>query len=610
MRDAHQSLLATRMRTFDLLRIAPTYAARHADFFSLEMWGGATFDTSYRFLKESPWDRLAQLREAIPNILFQMLLRAASAVGYTNYPDNVVKLFVKESAAAGIDVFRIFDALNYTPNLRLAIDAVRNTGAIAEAAICYSGDILDPKRTKYDLKYYVELARQLEKLGANILAIKDMAGLLKPYAAKKLVKALRQEVGLPIHFHTHDTSGGQLASYLEAADEGVNVVDCAFAPLAGMTSQPSLNALVEALRFTPRDTGLNYDDLQATAEYWGEVRKQYRAFETGMISASADVYRHEMPGGQYTNLYAQAQSLGLESRWPDVVRMYAEVNRMFGDVIKVTPSSKVVGDMALFMVGNNLTPDDVVNGTRELAFPASVVEMFEGRLGQPPGGFPKKLQQRVLRGRKPLRGRPGANLPPADLEGTRDELQKRFKHTVDDRELVAHLLYPKVVPEYEDHLRKYSDTSVLSTPVFFHGMVPGEETSIEIEPGKTLIVKFLTVGDPHPDGTRLVFFELNGQPREVVVQDPAVAVEGTKRRKADPGDPMQVAAPMPGLVVSVGVNAGEQVARGQKLLSMEAMKMETTLYAEHGGRIAELLVKPGTQVEAGDLLVRFEEVKE
>jgi pyruvate carboxylase len=610
MRDAHQSLLATRMRTYDLLAIAPTYAARHADLFSLEMWGGATFDTAYRFLKESPWDRLAQLREKIPNILFQMLLRAASAVGYTNYPDNVVKLFVKESAVAGIDVFRIFDALNYTPNLRLAIDAVRNTGMIAEAAICYTGDILDPRRPKYDLKYFVELAKQLEKLGANILAIKDMAGLLKPYAARKLVRALKQEVGMPIHLHTHDSAGGQIASYVQAAEEGVDIVDCAFAPLAGLTSQPSLNALVEALRFTPRDSGMGFDELQSTADYWEHVRKQYRTFETGLVAASADVYRHEMPGGQYTNLYAQAQSLGLESRWPEVVRMYARVNQMFGDIIKVTPSSKVVGDMSLFMVGNNIGPDDVVNGNRELAFPESVVEFFEGRLGQPPGGFPKKLQQRVLRGRKPIRSRPGASLPPAELDKTREELQKRFKHAVGDQELVGFLLYPKVVPDFVEHVRKYSDTSVLPTSVFFHGLAPGEETTIEIEPGKTLILKFLTVGDPHPDGTRLVFFELNGQPREVVVQDVALAGQGVQRRKADAADPLQVAAPMPGLVVSVGVAAGEQVARGQKLLSMEAMKMETTLYAEHGGRIAELLAKPGTQVEAGDLLVRFEEIKE
>ncbi len=607
MRDAHQSLLATRMRTYDMLQVAPTYAIRHADLFSLEMWGGATFDTSYRFLKESPWDRLVKLREAVPNVLFQMLLRAASAVGYTNYPDNVVKLFVKESADAGIDVFRIFDALNYVPNLKLAIDAVRSTGKLAEAAICYSGDILDPKRTKYTLSYFVMLAKELEKLGAHILAIKDMAGLLKPYAAKTLVKALRQEVGLPIHLHTHDSAGGQLATYLAAAEEGVNVVDCAFAPLAGMTSQPSLNALAEAMRFTPRDTGLDYADLQATADYWEGVRKQYRAFETGMAFASADVYRHEMPGGQYTNLFAQAQALGLEASWSDVVKTYSDVNALFGDLVKVTPSSKVVGDMALFMVANGLTPAEVENGTRELAFPESVVEFFEGRLGQPPGGFPKALQKRVLRGRKPLKGRPGASLPPADIEATRAELSAKYKLPASDRDVVSYLLYPKVTPEYVEHYRKYSDTSVLPTPVFFHGLAPGEETSIEIEPGKTLIVKYLTTGDALEDGRRTVFFELNGQPREVLVQDKALAGKGAKARpKADRGDPLQVAAPMPGVVVSVVVAAGESVARGQKLLAMEAMKMETTLYAEHGGRIAELLVKPGTQVEAGDLLMRFD----
>jgi pyruvate carboxylase len=606
MRDAHQSLLATRMRTYDMLRIAPDYAIRHADLFSLEMWGGATFDTAYRFLKESPWDRLARLRQRIPNILFQMLLRAANAVGYTNYPDNVVKLFVSEAATAGIDLFRIFDALNYLPNLRLGIDAVREAGGIAEAAICYTGDILDPGRTKYDLKYYVELARQLEKSGAQFLAIKDMAGLLKPYAAKKLVRTLRQEIGLPIHFHTHDSAGGQIASYLQAADEGVDIVDCAFAPLAGSTSQPSLNALVEELRFTARDPGMDFDDLKATADYWDDVRSYYRSFETGVVP-SADVYRHEMPGGQYTNLYAQARSLGLEARWPEVIRMYAEVNRMFGDIVKVTPTSKVVGDMALFMVANDLAADDVVNGDREFAFPASVVEFFEGRLGQPPGGFPKKLQQRVLRGRKAIRGRPGASLPSADLDETRKALQRQFKHSVADQELVAYLLYPKVVPDFEDHVRKYSDTSVLPTPIFFHGLSAGEEVDVEIEPGKTLIVKFLTVGDPHPDGTRLVFFELNGQPREVLVQDESLGGEGGKRRaKAVKGDPTQVGAPMPGLVVSIAVSTGEQVAAGQKLLTMEAMKMETTITAERAGRVADLLVELGTLVEAGDLLVQLE----
>ncbi len=609
-RDAHQSLLATRMRTYDMLRIALTYAAKHAGLFSLEMWGGATFDTSMRFLKESPWDRLADLRVQIPNILFQMLLRAANAVGYTNYPDNVVKAFVKESAQAGIDLFRIFDALNWLPNLRLAVDAVRHTGALCEAAICYTGDILDPDRPKYDLKYYVELARQLEKLGAHLLAIKDMAGLCKPAAARLLIRTLKEEVGIPIHFHTHDSSGGQMATLLEAAQEGVDIVDAAMAPLSGNTSQPNLNTLVEMLRFSPRDTGLGYDDLDATANYWEAVRPNYLPFDSFQLASSAEVYRHEMPGGQYTNLFQQAKALGLAARWPEVRRMYAEVNRLFGDIVKVTPTSKVVGDMALFMVSNNLTAADVLEGDRELAFPESVVEFFEGRLGQPPGGFPRALQKRILRGRKPLRGRPGASLPPADFAATRRDLEKQVGRPVDERELLAFLLYPRVFPEFAAHQAKYSDTSVLPTPVFFYGMEAGEEISVEIEPGKTLIIKYLTVSDLHPDGNRLVFFELNGQPREVMVADRSVAGEFRTHPKADADNPHQVGAPMPGLVISVPVAPGEQVAPGQKLCTLEAMKMETTVYAEIAGRVEEVLVRPGTQVEAGDLLVRFQEAED
>jgi pyruvate carboxylase len=605
-RDAHQSLLATRMRTFDMLQIAPSYAARHARLFSLEMWGGATFDAAMRFLKECPWQRLAELRECVPNILFQMLLRAANAVGYTNYPDNVVRAFVKESAQAGIDLFRVFDSLNWLPNLKLAIDAVRNTGMLCEAAICYTGDILDPKRTKYTLKYYVELAKQLEKMGANLLAIKDMAGLCKPLAARRLVKALKRAVGIPIHFHTHDCAGGQIAALLLAAEEGVHIVDAAMGPFSGMTSQPNLNTLVEAMRFSESDTGLDSEALQSTADYWDEVRHNYAPFESGQLAPSAEVYRHEMPGGQYTNLQRQAQALGLGASWHEVCRAYAEVNQLFGDIIKVTPTSKVVGDMALFLVANNLTPADVLDSRRELAFPESVVELFEGRLGQPPGGFPKALQKRVLRGRKPMRGRPGASLPPADFERTRRELEQQLQRPVSERDVVTQILYPRVFPELAAHQAKYSDTSVLPTPVFFHGMEPGEEVSVDIERGKTLIIKFLTVGDPHPDGQRLVFFELNGQPREVLVQDRSLQGVGQARPKADPGDPRQVASPMPGLVVSVTVVPGEEVATGQKLCALEAMKMETTVHAERAGRIAEVLVAPGTQVAAGDLLLRFE----
>lgn len=605
-RDAHQSLLATRMRTYDMYEIAPVYAEQHAALFSIEMWGGATFDTAMRFLKESPWDRLAELRRRVPNILFQMLLRAASAVGYTNYPDNVVQAFVKESATAGIDVFRIFDALNWLPNLRLAIDAVRDTGMLAEAAICYTGDILDPRRTKYDLRYYVNLAKELEKAGANLLAIKDMAGLCKPYAARLLVRTLKQEIGLPIHFHTHDASGGQLGSLVMAAEEGVDIVDAAMGPLSGMTSQVNLNSLVEAMRFTERATGLDFDALQATADYWEAVRRYYRPFESGQLATSADGYRHEMPGGQATNLFQQAQAVGLGNRWSEVCRMYAEVNQLFGDIIKVTPTSKVVGDMALFMVGNNLQPKDVLEGTRELAFPESVVEFFEGRLGQPPGGFPEKLQKRILRGRKPLTDRPGASLPPADFPATRQELERRLGRPVQDREVVTHLLYPRVFPEFAEHQRKYSDTSILPTTVFFYGMEPGEEISVDIERGKTLIIKFLTLGDLHVDGSRLVFFELNGQPREVVVQDRKSATQPKQRLKAEAGNPRQVGAPMPGLIVNVTVAVGDEVAAGQKLISLEAMKMETTVYADVAGRVAEVLVAPGTQVEAGELLLRLE----
>ncbi len=606
MRDAHQSLLATRMRTYDMLQVAPRYARMHSGLFSLENWGGATFDTSMRFLKEDPWERLTKLRERIPNILFQMLLRSASAVGYTNYPDNVVYSFVKEAADAGMDIFRIFDANNWLPNLKLAIDAVRKTDAICEAAICYTGDILDDRRDKFTLDYFVNLAKDLVKSGTHMLAIKDMAGLLKPYAAKKLVKALRAEIDIPIHFHTHDTAGGQLASYLLAAEEDVDIVDCAFAPLAGITAQPSLNALVEATRYGPRDTGLDFDALQDTARYWEEVRKDYSPFETGQLSSSAEVYLHEMPGGQYANLYVQAKSLGLGDRWHEVGRKYAEVNKLFGDIVKVTPTSKVVGDLTLFMLSNNLTPDDVANPARELAFPESVVEFFEGKLGQPPGGFPPELQKRILRGRTPLTERPGATLPPADFEAAKKLIAPKLNHVPTDRDAVTYLLYPEVYTKFVEHLAKYSDLSVLPTPLYFYGLQKGEEVSVEIEPGKTLIIKFLTIGDAQAEGKRSVFFELNGQPREVIVVDRTLGAIAAARAKAETGNPKHVAAPMPGAIVAIMVKAGEAVAPGQKLATLEAMKMQSTIYAEFGGTVAEVLVKPATQVDGGDLLIRFE----
>ncbi len=604
-RDAHQSLLATRLRTRDMLRVADAYARLCPQLFSIEMWGGATFDTSMRFLKEDPWERLALLREKVPNILFQMLLRGSNAVGYTSYPDNVVKAFIKESASTGIDLFRVFDSLNWVPNMAVALEAVRESGALCEAAICYTGDILDPKRDKYDLKYYVSMAKDLEKRGANLIAIKDMAGLCKPYAAQKLVKTLREEIGLPIHFHTHDIGGAQAASVLEGAAVGLDIADGAMASMSGLTSQPSMNALVESLRFTPRETGLEPDVLIRLSRYWEAVRGMYSPFESGLQSPSAEVYAYEMPGGQYTNLFQQAKALGLDHRWVEVCEAYTKVNQLFGDIVKVTPSSKVVGDMALFLVANNLAPEDTLDKTRELAFPESVVEFFEGRLGQPPGGFPKELQERVLKGRPALTERPGANLPPTDIEATREKVTELLGEPASDRDVLSFLMYPRVFPDLATHQRAYGDTSVLPTPMFFFGPDPAAEHPVEIEPGKTLIVKLLAVGEPHVDGKRIVFFELNGQPREIPVTDRSLASAVKEAPKADPADPNQIAAPLPGLVVGVGVNVGDPVRKGQKLLSIEAMKMETTLYAERPGRVTEVLAQVGRQVEAGELLLRM-----
>ena len=607
MRDAHQSLLATRVRTADMLRIAPFVAHRLAGLFSLEMWGGATFDASMRFLKEDPWQRLAELRSVVPNILFQMLLRAGNAVGYTNYPDDVVKAFTKTAAEAGIDVFRIFDCLNNLENMKPAMEAVQGTGAICEPAICYTGDILDPKRDKYPLTYYVEMARELEKMGGHILAIKDMAGLCRPYAAAKLVKALKDEIGLPIHFHTHDTAAVQAAAILKASDAGVNIADGAAGGMSGLTSQPNLDSIVETLRHTPRDTGLDGDALLEYSRYWEAVRRMYYPFESGMLAGTAEVYRHEMPGGQVTNLQEQAKSMGLGDRWPEVAGTYADVNRLFGDIVKVTPSSKVVGDLALFLVRNNLTADDVLDEDRNLNFPESVVELMEGKLGIPPGGWPAKLQKIILRGRKPLKGRPADHLPKVNLDAVRKELEGKIKHHPSDTDLMSYLMYPKVLVDFDHHRKAYSDTSVLPTPAFFYGMRPGQEINVDIEPGKTLVIRFLAVGDADPDGMRTVFFELNGQPRGVRVADKKLTkAAGPARPKADPDKPTEVGAPMPGKIGGVAVSTGQKVAKGDKLLSIEAMKMETAVYSPMAGRVKEVHVKPGAVVDARDLLVTLE----
>jgi pyruvate carboxylase len=604
-RDAHQSLLATRLRTRDMLRVADAYAHLCPNLFSIEMWGGATFDTAMRFLKEDPWNRLAQLRERIPNILFQMLLRGSNTVGYTSYPDNLVRAFVREAASAGIDLFRVFDSLNWIPNMEVALDAVREAGALCEAAICYTGDITNPARPKYDLKYYVSLAKELEKHGANLIAIKDMAGLCKPYAAERLVKALREAVGVPIHFHTHDIGGAQAASVLKAAEVGLDVGDGAIAAMSGLTSQPSLNSIVESLKFTPRETGIDPESLIAISRYWEQVRTMYAPFESGLNAPSAEVYAYEMPGGQYSNLLQQAKALGLEPRWVEVCKAYADVNVLFGDIVKVTPSSKVVGDMALFMVANNLTPADTLDRDRELAFPESVVEFFEGRLGQPPGGFPRALQERVLKGRLAKTDRPGADLPAADIAAAAEKASALLGTHAAVRDALSLLIYPRVFPELAAHLRAFSDTSVLPTPMFFFGPDPTAEHLVEIEPGKTLIVKLLAIGEPHVDGKRTEFFEHNGQPREIEVADRALASAVREAPKANPADPNQVGAPIPGLVVGVAVVAGDAVRKGQKLLSLEAMKMETTLYAERPGRVTEVLAVVGRQVETGELLVRL-----
>lgn len=606
MRDAHQSLLATRFRTHDLLNIADAYARLCPQFFSLEMWGGATFDTAMRFNKECPWDRLAQLRERIPNILFQMLLRASNAVGYTNYPDNVVIEFVKEAAQAGMDIFRVFDSLNWAPNMRVAMDAVCETGMLCEAAICYTGDILNPDRTKYNLKYYVDLAKELEKGGAHILAIKDMAGLCKPAAAALLVKTLKGEIGIPIHFHTHDTAGIQAGSILMASDVGLDIADAALAPMSGGTSQPNLNTIVEAIRFSDRNPGMKTEHLDGLARYWEVVRQYYLPFETVMLPATADLYQHEMPGGQYTNLYQQAKALGMADRWPEVCKVYAEVNQLFGDIVKVTPSSKSVGDMALFMVANNLTSADILNEKKDLSFPESVIDLISGKMGQPPGGFPLAVQRRILRDRPLVKGRPGESLLPADFAAAAEKIRGFLKRDPSNREIVTWILYPKVFEEFVAHLQQFSDTSSLPTPVFFYGQAPGEEISFDIEAGKRLIVKFLSVSDAHPDGKRTVFFELNGQPRDVTVVDKSLEPKASTNIKADSANVKHIGASMPGMISTIAVQAGDAVTKGQKLLSLEAMKMETNLTADRDGKIAQVLVKRGTQVAAGDLLMTME----
>jgi pyruvate carboxylase len=606
MRDAHQSLFATRMRSHDMLAIAPHYARLAPQLFSLECWGGATFDVALRFLKEDPWERLQRLRQAVPNILFQMLLRSSNAVGYTNYSDNVVRFFVQQAAKNGVDVFRVFDSLNWVDNMRVAMDAVIDSGALCEGTLCYTGDIFDASRPKFDLKYYVGLARQLEKAGAHIIGIKDMAGVCKPRAASALVKALKEEVGLPLHFHTHDTSGIAAASVLAAVEAGCDAVDGALDALSGLTSQPNLGAIAAALKGSERDPGVDLAALQSLSNYWEGVRHAYAPFEADIRSGTSDVYNHEMPGGQYTNLREQARAMGLAHRWPEISRAYAEVNRLFGDIVKVTPTSKVVGDMAIFMVANELRADAVVDPACDISFPESVVSLFKGELGFPPEGFPKALQDKVLKGEAPLAGRAGDFLPDVDLEAARCQAEHAIGRSVSDTDLASWLMYPKVFREYAEHRREYGDVSLLPTSAFFYGLQDREEISVDIDKGKALVMRQTGRADGADEEGRIrVFFELNGQPRATRIPKAGLGDTFRTRRKAEEGNPKHVAAPMPGSVVTVAVKPGQKLAKGAPLLSIEAMKMETSMAADGDVVVKAVHVKPGDVVAVKDLLVEF-----
>jgi pyruvate carboxylase len=606
MRDAHQSLLATRVRTRDIIRIAPAYAELLPELFSIECWGGATFDVAMRFLREDPWWRLRALRDMVPNVLLQMLLRGANAVGYTSYPDNVVRYYVKEAASAGVDLFRIFDSLNWVENMRVSIDAVLESGKLCEVAMCYTGDILDPSRPKYDLAYYISLAKQIEATGAHILGIKDMAGLVKPEAARRLIGELKNEIDLPIHFHTHDTSGNSGASVLAAIDAGVDAVDAAIDSMSGLTSQPNLGTIVAALAHGPRATGIDLEAVGEISRYWEGVRRFYKPFESDMRAGTSDVYEHEMPGGQYTNLREQANSMGLGGQWPAITKTYARVNRMFGDIVKVTPSSKVVGDMALFMVSGELTQEQVEDPAFEIAFPQSVVDFFHGDLGQPPGGFPKALQAKVLNGAAPLTERPGALLEPLDLEAARAEAEKLLERPIRDTEFASYLMYPSVFVEFAKHQASFGNVDNLETPVFFYGMDVGQEVAIELERGKTLFVRYAALGEPDEFGNRIVYFELNGQPRTVSVRDRRLAAVKPEARKAEPGNAMQIGAPMPGQIVKVTASEGRAVLKGEALLTIEAMKMQTIVHSPSDGKVKSVLAPVGARVGAGDLLVELE----
>lgn len=608
-RDAHQSLLATRMRTRDMVKCAPAMAKILADCFSLEMWGGATFDVAYRFLNESPWERLDWLRREIPNIPFQMLLRGSNTVGYTSYPDNVVREFVRLSAEGGIDVFRIFDSLNWLPSMEVAIDEALKQNKFVEGTICYTGEITDTSRN-YTLKYYVDMAKELQKMGCHSVAIKDMSGLLKPYSAKVLVSGLKDALDIPVHLHTHDTTGNQVATTLMAAEAGVDIADLAISSMSSLTSQPSMNAVVAALEGQERDTGLSMMDLQKLTDYWADVRERYVDFESDLKTPVTDIYRYEIPGGQYTNLKPQVESLNLGHRFLEVKEMYKKVNDMLGDIVKVTPSSKMVGDLAIFMVQNDLTPENIVEKGAALSYPDSVVSYFKGMMGQPAWGFPKDLQKIVLKGEEPISVRPGSLLPPADFEAAKEHLRKVCGHEPSERDVISWLTYPKVLEDYFKNRAEYGYLTRLGSHVYFHGLAVGETNRVNIEDGKTLVIKYLGLGDANEDGTRVVQFELNGMRREINVQDKHAKASVHAVEKADPDDPMQVGASIPGAVSKVLVKKGDEVKENDVLLIIEAMKMETSVVARANGVVGEVKVEAGDSVVAGQLLMTLKEAED
>ena len=608
-RDAHQSLLATRMRTRDMVKCAPAMAKILADCFSLEMWGGATFDVAYRFLNESPWERLDWLRREIPNIPFQMLLRGSNTVGYTSYPDNVVREFVRLSAEGGIDVFRIFDSLNWLPSMEVAIDEALKQNKFVEGTICYTGEITDTSRN-YTLKYYVDMAKELQKMGCHSVAIKDMSGLLKPYSAKVLVSGLKDALDIPVHLHTHDTTGNQVATTLMAAEAGVDIADLAISSMSSLTSQPSMNAVVAALEGQERDTGLSMMDLQKLTDYWADVRERYVDFESDLKTPVTDIYRYEIPGGQYTNLKPQVESLNLGHRFLEVKEMYKKVNDMLGDIVKVTPSSKMVGDLAIFMVQNDLTPENIVEKGAALSYPDSVVSYFKGMMGQPAWGFPKDLQKIVLKGEEPISVRPGSLLPPADFEAAKEHLRKVCGHEPSERDVISWLTYPKVLEDYFKNRAEYGYLTRLGSHVYFHGLAVGETNRVNIEDGKTLVIKYLGLGDANEDGTRVVQFELNGMRREINVLDKHAKASVHAVEKADPDDPMQVGASIPGAVSKVLVKKGDEVKENDVLLIIEAMKMETSVVARADGVVGEVKVEAGDSVVAGQLLMTLKEAED